>query len=176
MVKILSKDFFNKPTITVAKKLLGKFLVRRYRGKRIVLMITEVEVYDGPQDKASHASRGKTARNEPMFGEAGRFYVYFTYGIHWLVNVVTGPKGYPAAILFRAGRTLEGKDIIGPARLTKYLKIDGKLTGKLAGRRTGLWFEDHGIKIRPSHIKRGPRVGVDYAGSWAKKPYNLKLL
>ena len=66
-------------------------------------MISEVEAYDGPRDKASHASRGLTPRNRPMFGDAGHFYVYFTYGIHWLVNITTGPRGYPAAVLFRGG-------------------------------------------------------------------------
>ncbi len=175
MRKILAKQFFNQQTVIVAKNLLGKFLVRRWHGHKTALMITEVEAYDGPEDKASHASRGKTERNKVMFGEAGRFYIYFTYGMHWLVNVVTGPKGYPAAILLRAGHTSEGKNVIGPARLTKYLKIDGWFNGKPASRRTGLWFEDRGIKIKPRQIVRGKRIGVDYAGKWAKKPYNFRL-
>lgn len=169
----------------VAKDMLGKYLVRRYRGRTIALMITETEAYDGPHDKASHASRGKTPRNGIMFGEAGRFYVYFTYGIHWMLNVVTGREEYPAAVLLRAGRArcqMSGvkcqekfKIVNGPARLTKYLKIDKRFNGKPAERRTGLWFEDRGVKIKPRQIKCGPRVGVDYAGMWAKKPYNFKF-
>src|SRR3989344_4993889 len=114
MAKILKQNFFNRPTIAVARELLGCFLCRRINGKVIRLKITEVEAYDGPRDKASHASRGKTKRNTPMFGKAGQFYVYFTYGIHWMLNIVTGPKDYPAAILIRG---VEG--ISGPARITK---------------------------------------------------------
>jgi DNA-3-methyladenine glycosylase len=138
------------------------------------MMITEVEAYDGPHDKASHAHRGKTKRNEIMFGEAGRFYVYFNYGTHWMLNIVTGPKNYPAAILIR-GATHNGKLINGPARLTKFLKIDKGLNDKAVSRDSGLWIEDRDVKIKPSQIKRGKRVGVDYAGTWAKKSYNFCL-
>lgn len=194
---ILSQKFFNRPTLKVAKELLGKFLVRRLPGRILAVMITEAEAYVGPQDLASHASRlwrgspraarGRTPRTEAMFGEAGRFYVYFTYGTHWMLNVVIGPKGYPAAVLIRGGclsydiasrksiNDLRCRKIDGPARLTKFLKIDKRFNSKLASRQTGLWFEDHGIKIKPSRIKRGPRIGVDYAGEWAKKLYNFKL-
>lgn len=196
MAKILNKIFFNRPTIAVARNLLGKFLVRQFprrsalarrslgeggSGRRksarreAALMITEVEAYDGPNDLASHASRGRTERTKIMFGEAGRFYVYFTYGMHWLVNVVTGPENYPAAVLFRAGRTPDGKNIIGPARLTKYLKINGKFNGLTASKKTGLWLEDRGIRIKPSAIIAGKRIGVDYAGKWAHKLYDFKV-
>lgn len=150
-------------------------MVRHLRGKKIAVMITEVEAYDGPKDLASHASRGKTERTKIMFGEAGHFYAYFTYGMHWLVNIVTGPENYPAAVLLRAGRTTDGKNITGPARLTKYLKINGKLNGKTANKKTGLWFEDRGVKIKPPQIVAGKRIGVDYAGKWAKKLYNFKI-
>ena len=102
MKKILKQTFFNdKNAAKIAKNLLGKFLVRRYRGKIIAYVITEVEVYNGFKDKASHAYRGKTERNKVMFGFAGHWYVYFTYGMHWMLNIVTGPKDYPAAILIR---------------------------------------------------------------------------
>jgi DNA-3-methyladenine glycosylase len=174
--KILSQQFFNRQTLGVAKDLLGKYLVRRYRRKNLALMITEVEAYDGPHDKASHASRGKTQRNSIMFGKAGRFYVYFTYGMHWMLNVVTGPERYPAAILVRAGRTSEGKDVVGPARLTKYLKVNKRFNGKSASQKTELWFENRGIKINPRWVKRGKRIGVEYAGKiWANRPYNFRL-
>ncbi len=190
MPKILPQKFFDQPTLAAAKSLLGKYLVRRYRGnpspdkatkgKDIALMITEVEAYDGPHDTASHASRGETPRTKIMFGEAGRFYVYFTYGMHWMLNVVTGAKGYPAAILLRGGmvkmRHGTWKEVRGPARLTKYLKIDKKLDGNLADRRTGLWFEDRGKIIKPSRIVRGKRIGVKYAGKiWANKLYNFQI-
>ncbi|MDP2598558.1 MAG: DNA-3-methyladenine glycosylase [Candidatus Liptonbacteria bacterium] len=283
--KILSRGFFNRPTLKVAKQLLGKYLVCRIlsshndaRGRRIALMITEVEAYDGPRDMASHASRGETPRNKPMFGEAGNFYVYFTYGIHWMLNVVTGKKGYPAAVLIRGGVVIDKngeprprggraaalirtgkaklnvksqklKVVSGPARLTKYLHIGKKFNGLPANKETGLWFEDRGVKmnnrtaercgirtrsrvavihpaeggvyylhsahprrmirqahhpstnhlfepesqsrrpeygrrtrrgirgriIKPANIVAGKRIGVDYAGSWAKKKYNFRL-
>lgn len=151
----------------VAPELLGKFLVRKIGPKEIALMITEVEAYDGPQDQASHAHRGQTKRNRVMFGPAGYFYVYFTYGRHWMLNVVTGPKNYPAAILIRGTDKIDG-----PARLTKFLKIDRQLNGKKAEKKNRLWFEDRGLKI--GQIKRTPRIGVFSAGPvWAKKKYRF---
>lgn len=184
MRRVLSKKFFNRPALQVAKELLGKFLIRKVGRKTTAFIITEVEAYDGPRDKASHASRGPTPRNAPMWGKPGHFYVYFTYGMHWMLNVVTGPKGYPAAVLIRAGvksqesrvrnktRTLL---INGPARLTKYLRIDKEFNGGSASQRTGLWFEDKGIRVKKPQIISGPRVGVGYAGEWAKRPYNFKI-
>src|SRR3989344_7227522 len=162
---ILRRSFFVRPTLLVAKKLLGKYLVHRRGGKNISLMITEVEAYLGLDDKASHASRGKTERNKAMFDEGGRWYVYFTYGMHWMLNIVTVPKDYPAAVLIRGTDKVQG-----PARLTKYLEIDKKLNGKLADIKSGLWIEDRDYKIKPSEIIKTPRIGVDYAQEWAKKP------
>ncbi len=168
--RVLSLGFFNQPTLKAAKSLLGKFLVRRYRGKETVLMITEVEAYDGLEDRASHASRGKTERNKIMFGPAGYWYVYFIYGMHWLLNIVTGPKEYPAAVLIRGT-----EQAIGPARLTKRLKIDSKFNGRSASKKTGLWIEDRGVKIKPSRIASEKRIGVEYAGQWADKPYRFRI-
>jgi DNA-3-methyladenine glycosylase len=159
--------FFNRPATIVAKELLGKFLVREYDGAsdRNAYMITEVEVYDGPRDKGSHAWRGQTPRNTPMFGPAGHWYVYFTYGIHWMLNIVTGEVGYPSAILIRG---VEG--INGPARLTKALSISKAQNDKPAIRKTGLWVEDRGIEIPAKKIKKGPRIGINYAGAyWASR-------
>src|SRR3989338_482007 len=143
MRKTLPQRFFKRPALLVAKELLGCFLCRVIGGKIMRLEITEVEAYDGLRDQASHASCGQTPRNSPMFGEAGRWYVYFTYGMHWMLNVVTGTKGYPAAVLIR------GTDkITGPARLTKYLKIDKRLNGCLSDKKSGLWIEDRGFKVK----------------------------
>ena len=132
-------------------------------------MITEVELYGGFSDKASHASRGKTERNKAMFGKAGNWYVYFTYGIHWMLNVVIGPENYPAAVLIR------GTDkISGPARITKYLKIDKKFNDKPTDKKTGLWIEDRGIKIKSSEIKSAKRIGVDFAGRyWSRRKWRF---
>ncbi len=169
MAVILTKKFFNRPTVLIAKGLLGKFLVRRYQSSTVARMIADVEAYDGFNDRASHASRGKTQRNFPMFGEPGRWYVYCTYGMHWMLNIVTREKGYPAAVLIRG---IEG--IHGPARLTKFLKIDKNLNNLPAGRKSRLWIEDRKVKIPPQKIKKGPRIGIRYAGPyWAKRHWRF---
>lgn len=173
MKKKLTKDFFNRSTARVAKELLGKFLVRKTGRKKIAGMITEVEVYDGFQDKASHAARGKTKRNAPMFERGGIWYVYFTYGMHWILNIVTREYGYPAAILIR-GVYIEGAPYAktnGPGKLTKWLRLDKTLNGKAASPKTGLWMEDRGSKI--GKIFRSPRIGVEYAGIWKHKPWRF---
>lgn len=198
----LGVKFFNRPTLDVAKDLLGKFMVRKWGKGKIAVMITEVEAYDGLKDRASHASRGKTNRNAPMFGQPGHWYVYFTYGIHWLINIVTREAGYPAAVLIRGGIAFNknGQEINlnGPAKLSKFLKVDGKFTGLPANQKQKLWIEDRGIKIPKAKInphtksssahkvpkgkkllygvrvKKGPRVGIDYAGKhWAGKPWRF---
>lgn len=179
--KILNQQFFrSKNTVKIAKNLLGKFLVRRYRGKIKFYLIAEVEAYDGFYDKASHAHRGKTERNKIMFGPAGHWYVYFTYGIHWMLNIVTGPKDYPAAILIRRVIQLSrhGEIMVfnGPAKITKALKINKKLNGKPANKKSGLWLEDRGVRISKNEIKSAPRIGVAYAGPiWSKKKYRFYL-
>ncbi len=165
---VLPAQFFKRPTLKVARDLLGKFLIHKFQGKNIARMVTEVEAYDGFRDKASHAYRGKTERNKYMFGRAGTWYVYFTYGMHWMLNVVTGNEGYPAAVLIR-GVT----GFAGPARLTKFLKIDKKYTSKPADKKNGLWIEDRGVKIKNSEILCVSRIGVEYAKEWAKKPYRF---
>lgn len=157
--------------LVVAKDLLGKYIVRKVGGKETALMITEVEAYDGFKDKASHASHGKTERNKVMFGPASYFYVYFTYGMHWMLNIVTGPKDYPAAILVRGT-----KEIVGPARLSKFLKIDKKFNGKKAEIKTGLWLEDRGVRVDSKDIIKTSRIGVNYAGPvWSNKKYRFLL-
>ena len=202
MRQVLTQKFFERNAVVVARELLGKFLCRAVSLRRRTskcYMITETEAYDGFKDKASHAHSGKTARNFPMFGEAGRWYVYFTYGMHWMLNIVTGPKDYPAAVLIRGGLLFDEEakqpfcfsrrlevvrsapnpqkgswlSLNGPAKLTKFLKINKRFNNKPSTKKTGLWIEDRGVKIKPSQIKRAPRGGVDYAGKWAKKPYRF---
>lgn len=171
MRKILSKNFFEKDTLEVAENLLGKYLVRKIGYKETALKINEVEAYDGFEDKASHAHKGKTERNKVMFGEAGNWYVYLVYGMHNMLNIVTGKKHYPAAILIRGAG-----EISGPGKLTKFLKIDKKLNDKKSSVKTGLWLEDRGEAADKKKIKRTARIGVDYAGSiWAKKDYRFTL-
>lgn len=166
---VITQDFFNRPTIIVARDLLGKFLVCRLNNKMVSLMLHEIEAYDGPDDKACHASKGRTNRTEVMFGSAGHFYVYLIYGMHWMLNVVTGPKGYPAALLIRGAG-----EVCGPGRLTKALSIDHRLNAKAALPATGVWFEDRNVKISDRTIVATPRIGVNYAGPlWANKRYRF---
>lgn len=171
MGQILETSFFDRPVLTVGRDLLGKFLVRKRKGKEIALPITELEIYDGFKDRASHAFRGKTARNQIMFEVAGHFYIYLVYGMHWMLNVVIGPKCYPAAILIRGAGNIHG-----PGKLTDFLSIDGKLNAKLAIPTSGLWFEDRGLSVPDDFVERTARVGVSYAGKiWARKPYRFIL-
>lgn len=171
MAKILTTDFFNRSTLVVAQELLGKFLVRSHDGAHIALKINEVEAYDGHKDRASHAFRGRTPRTQIMFGPAGNWYVYFVYGMHWMLNIVTGPENYPAAILIRGAG-----EFTGPGKLTKALNIDKTLNTQAALPHTGLWIEDRGSASAPIKIIKTPRIGVSYAGPvWSKKPYRFLM-
>jgi len=183
--KILSHEFFTRSAVDVAEDLLGKCLIRKIGKKTGVYTITETEAYEGPYDKASHASRGRTARTEVMFGPPGHFYVYLCYGMHWMLNIVTGPIGHPAAVLIRATRSstvnisIRTRGVLildGPGKLTKALKIDKGLNALCASPKAGLWFEDRGIKMSKNQIKKTPRIGVSYAGPvWSKKKYRFIL-
>lgn len=171
MPKILPKGFFERPVLDVAKGLIGASLVRRLAdGSTTSSMLTEVEAYDGPEDLASHASKGRTPRTDVMFGPAGVFYIYLIYGMHWMLNVVTGPPGYPAAVLIRGTQ-----DVVGPGRITSRLRIDKSMNGKPATGASGLWFEERTIKIAAKRIQSTPRIGVDYSGDWAQAPYRFVL-
>lgn len=171
MVEMVNRSFFQKPTLGVAAHLIGKRLVRKYRSRLIKGVITETEAYRGPNDKASHASRGRTKRTEVMFGEPGTIYVYLIYGMYYCLNIVTEKKGYPAAVLIRGVR-IKNQELSGPGKLCQYFHINKTLNHKPLGRKTGLWIKD-GIKIPKRQIKTAPRIGVNYAGKWAKKPWRF---
>jgi DNA-3-methyladenine glycosylase len=171
MPQVLPIEFFKRPVLEVAQELIGASLVRRMSdGSVISSMLTEVEAYDGTDDLASHASKGRTPRTEVMFGPAGVFYVYLIYGMHWMLNVVTGEPGYPAAVLIR-GTT----NIVGPGRITARLQIDKSLNGKPAKKSSGLWFENRSIFIPDERIETTPRIGVEYSGDWSQVPYRFIL-
>lgn len=169
---ILTPAFFDRPVLTVAPQLLGKFLVvgdQVRGGEAAAHLITEVEAYDGVEDLACHASKGRTKRTEVMFGPAGQWYVYLIYGMYDMLNIVTGPVEYPAAVLIRG---IEGWT--GPGKLTKGLGIDRRFTAQPADEVTGLWLEDRGVEVPPKMITTAPRIGVDYAGpEWAEKPWRF---
>ena len=185
----LPRSFYARPVHEVARDLLGTIVVRTVADRhgapsRLAGRIVEVEAYDGPRDLACHAARGRTPRTEVMFGEAGHAYVYLVYGMHRCLNVVTGPIGYPAAVLIRALEPVEGVDAMdpgraaprlmaaGPGRLTRALRIDLSLNrADLCG--SGPLHIEPGVVIRNADVVRGPRIGVDYAGAWAGKPWRL---
>ncbi len=186
----LPVSFYQRPVIEVARDLLGKKLVRRLNDMKISGIICETEAYDGEQDQACHARSGKTNRNSVMYGRAGRAYVYFTYGMHWMLNCVCGPETYPAAVLIRALIPLEGLELIaqhregiaekdwcsGPARLTRALAIDKDCNDTdLTTVDGGLYIQDH-LTISDEHINRTPRIGIQYAGEpWISLPWRFVL-
>ncbi|MBW6472235.1 MAG: DNA-3-methyladenine glycosylase [Anaerolineaceae bacterium] len=188
--EILLERFYNRYVVDVARDLLGKRLVRMLDGQRISGIIIETEAYDGIQDLACHARVGKTNRNAVMFGPAGRAYVYFTYGMHWCLNVVTGEQDYPAAVLLRALEPLEGLAIIaesrkrvdqknwtnGPAKLTQAMQINGDQNGiHLTRKDAHLWIET-GCQVEESLIQSGPRIGIaNTPEPWRSMPWRFWL-
>jgi DNA-3-methyladenine glycosylase len=172
--KILPASFYNRPTLVVARELLGAQLVREIEGIRVSGFIIETEAYIGEDDLGCHAKAGRTPRTETMYGPPGRAYVYFTYGMHWLLNAVTEKEGFPAAVLIRALHPVEGVDFIaarrasqprahwtdGPAKLTRALAIDGSFNNvNLCSQDSGLWIEE-GVFISDENVTRAPRVGL----------------
>jgi len=136
--------------------------------------IVEVEAYVGPQDKACHASKGRTPRTEVLFGPPGVAYVYLIYGMYHCLNVVTEREEFPSAILIRAIE-IDGELIDGPGRLCRALQIDRRLNRVDLTTGESLWFEDRGILVERGDVGAYLRVGVDYAGEWAKKPWRFRL-
>ena len=174
MRRTLSRSYFSRSTLVVARSLVGKYLVRESGTGTIAGKIIEVEAYVGPHDRACHASKGRTARTEVLFGPPGISYVYFIYGMYHMLNVVTEREEFPAAVLIRAIE-VEGELIDGPGKLCRHLGIDRSLNRLDLTRGEQLWFEDRGADVPRSRIGTFPRIGVDYAGEWAKKPYRFRL-
>ena len=163
--------FLSRDTVAIARSLIGKRLVVADNAERRELMITETEAYDGPEDLACHASKGRTARTSVLFGSPGRWYVYLIYGIYEMLNLVTGPVDYPAAVLIRG---VEGLN--GPGRLTKRLGIDRRFNGSPATPETGLYLIDADAPVDPQRIETTPRIGIDYAGpDWSQRLYRFVL-
>jgi DNA-3-methyladenine glycosylase len=181
----LPHEFYNRPTLTIARELLGMRLVRILDGVRLTGIITEAEAYVGEEDLGCHAKSGQTRRNAVMFGPPGFAYVYFTYGMHWMLNAVTEREGFPAAVLIRAIQPVEGVDVIsarrqgrdtlGPAKLTQALGIDEMLNGTdLCDPGSGLWIEA-GIPVDDGDISIGPRVGLyTVPEPWKSMPWRFR--
>lgn len=175
MRKRLGRDFFERKTLVVAKDLLGKFLVRKMGNRIISAQIIETEAYCGPDDLASHASKGKTPRTTVMFGPAGYSYVYLIYGMYHCLNIVTEKDGFPAAVLIRGVIIEKAKRIDGPGKLCRELKIDktSNLLDLITSKQ--LWIEDRGDKPARGSIKATPRIGIDYAKEYKDKPWRFVL-
>ena len=188
--KRLTRRFSDRPTLEVAPDLIGKCLVHRVRGELLVGRIVEAEAYLDHPDAASHASRKNPTRARIMFGRPGHVYVYMIYGMYYCLNLVTESDGTADAVLVRAVEPVEGIETMrrlrgrempdrnltsGPGKLCQAMGVDMALNGiDLCGRGSAagdMWLEDCGYA--PARIRRGPRVGVEYAGKWARKPWRF---
>ncbi|MFQ5768698.1 MAG: DNA-3-methyladenine glycosylase [Acidobacteriota bacterium] len=172
----LSRSFYTRPAPVVARALLGKRLVHGGRAGRIV----ETEAYLGQQDRASHARFGRTERNEMMYRRGGMVYVYLVYGIHHMFNVVSGPEGRPEAILIRALEALTGDDrspavARGPGKLTRFLDLTLRHDGVDLTHGDRIFIAD-GRRRPGESIGVSQRIGVRYAGSWARAPLRFFLV
>lgn len=185
----LGRDFYTpSDVLEVARKLLGKVIVTESCTKTSGVIV-EVEAYKAPEDKASHAYGNKrTKRTEVMFHEGGLAYVYLCYGIHHMFNVVSGAEGEAHAILVRALEPLEGIDVMlerrrmsrpeyrmtsGPGSLSMAMDIKTSLYGRKLWKDQELWIEDRGIDLEEADVLATPRIGVDYAGDWARRPWRF---
>jgi DNA-3-methyladenine glycosylase len=165
----LLRNFYIRDVLEVAPELIGKMLiVRSVEGVYGKYLVTEVEAYRGPEDKACHASKGRTSRTEVMYHEGGRLYMYFIYGMYWMMNIVTGGENNPQAVLVRG---VEG--FPGPGKLTKALGIDRSFYGEDLVTSDRLWIEDAGLS---PEVKTGNRIGIEYAGEyWKTRPWRFYL-
>ncbi|NCN52555.1 DNA-3-methyladenine glycosylase [Candidatus Parcubacteria bacterium] len=171
MAQMFKKDFFKREADVVARELLGCTLCVQPIGSKDVhrLIITETEAYLGPHDLACHSSKGRTKRTETLFHDAGTIYVYLIYGMYSMLNVVTGVKDYPAAVLIRGAGKYDG-----PGKLTKALKVTRDFDNLPLGKKSGIWIEG-GEPIPESRVSMTPRIGVSYAGAWADKKLRFVL-
>ncbi|MBQ8927097.1 MAG: DNA-3-methyladenine glycosylase [Oscillospiraceae bacterium] len=165
----LPAAFFHRDCLEVAPALVGKLLVRRLpNGTVLTERIAETEAYRGTEDLACHASKGRTKRTELLYRESGVLYVYLCYGVHWLMNVITGEPEEPQGVLLRAGVTAGG-----PGRLTKLLQVDGRFNGRSILTQESLWIADDGFSCT---WHTDVRVGIDYAGEyWKSRPWRFVM-
>ena len=160
----IRKDFFSRDVLEVAPELLGKLIVRiDDKGIPVYYRITEVEAYRGEEDKACHASKGRTKRNDVMYWEGGHIYVYLIYGMYWMLNIVTGEKDNPQAILIRGVECYDG-----PGKLTRKMNIDKSFYGEDIYMSNRLWIEEDG---HTADFIQTPRINVDYAGDYWKNKF-----
>lgn len=186
----LPRDFFARDTVMVARELLGTVLVREKNGQRLGGAIVETEAYRGEEDLGCHARAGRTRRTQVMYGPPGHAYVYFTYGMHWMLNFVTQAEGFPAAVLIRAILPQEGKDVIaarrnpqpahlwtnGPAKLCQALDIDGRHHGLDLCSTESQIFVEQGASIPETEVEVTPRVGLGSVPEpWRSIPWRFRV-
>ncbi|HEY4026566.1 MAG TPA: DNA-3-methyladenine glycosylase [Candidatus Dormibacteraeota bacterium] len=172
---VLGPAFFERDTLEVAHDVLGKVLVREVDGQVRFGRLVEVEAYRGPHDRAAHSWRGLTPRTKAMFGPPGHAYVYFIYGMHNCLNFVTRPEGLPEAILVRALEPGPGVGrCSGPGLVCRALAIDRSLNG-VALQPPTLYVVDDGCRPGPGEVVQTTRIGVEYAGEWAERPWRFCL-
>ena len=183
MSKRIPRSFYNRSTLTVARDLLGKYLVRKVGKKKLAGKIVETEAYIGPKDRAAHTYGGKvTERNKTVYLKGGYAYIYLCYGINWMLNLVTREEGIPECVLIRAVEPVleDYKDqsqykylANGPGKLCRWLKIDKFLNEEDLVKSDKFWLEDRGEEVKKTQIVAAKRIGIDYAGSWADKPWRF---
>jgi len=188
--KRLTRAFFNRPALTVAPDLLGKRLVRIDNGQRIAGIIIETEAYSGEEDLGCHCRAGRTPRTQVMYGPPGHAYIYFTYGMHWMLNFVVDNENFPAAVLIRAIFPTEGLNFIatnrkgrprdqwtdGPAKLCQALNISGELNGiDLCTNESVIFVEDY-LHVPTKSLITGPRVGLNSVPEpWKSIPWRFRV-
>jgi DNA-3-methyladenine glycosylase len=186
----LPRSFFAQPTLSVARQLLGCRLVRLEGERRLSGYITETEAYRGEADLGCHAKAGRTPRTQLMYGPPGHAYVYFTYGMHWMLNFVTEAEGFPAAVLLRGLFPTESREVIaarrkgqpparwtdGPAKICQALDIDQRFNGADLCAPEAVLFIETGLAIPDESVTIGPRVGLyTVPEPWKSIPWRFKL-
>ena len=188
--KPIPRSFFNRSTLQVARELLGARLVRVEDGVRVSGLIVETEAYRGEEDQGCHAKAGRTPRTQVMYGLPGHAYVYFTYGMHWMLNFVTEEEGFPAAVLIRAILPSEGIDIIasrrnsqprqhwtdGPGKICQALAITGEFNGSDLCSPQAPIFVESGDPIPEQSVTTSPRVGFNNVPEpWNSMPWRFRI-
>ncbi len=165
----LDLDFFTRDVLVVAPEILGKVMAIRLNGGSVArFAVKDAEAYRGTEDKACHASKGRTARTEIMFHQGGVLYVYLVYGVHWMLNIVTGLENDPQAVLIRGIENCSG-----PGRVTKLIGIDGSFNGENLILSERIWFE-YATPVK--NFRTGQRIGIEYAGEyWKKRPWRYYI-
>lgn len=179
MRRRLTRSFYTRPTLTVARALLGKYMVRAVGTKRIEGKIVETEAYIGPLDRAAHSFGGRrTTRTHIEYHAGGRVYIYLVYGMYWQFNITTAGEDEPECVLVRALEPLDGAPTLanGPGKLCRWMHLDDSFYGEDLTRSRRLWVEDRGMRVSAQDVLASRRIGIDYAGPlWVKKLWRFSL-